>query len=188
MEPTNKNPCGDYLSDRDYLLHMIPHHQVAIDISLKLQKKSKTPWMQSLLRELVWVQGREIAIMKDFLSLPDSVSNDMEKMNKVYVKTLAEFTEGTEDPNAECLPEFFDPELHNHHMEHMELSDKMYIDHMIPHHQVAIDMSKRLLMHTNNAFMIGFAYRIIRSQQKEIFMMNNMLKSNTFNWNSNILA
>ena len=26
------DPCKDYLSDKDYLIHMIPHHQVAIDM------------------------------------------------------------------------------------------------------------------------------------------------------------
>ena len=40
-KPTNPNPCDQYLSDKDYLLHMIPHHQVAVDISLEMQQKSK---------------------------------------------------------------------------------------------------------------------------------------------------
>ena len=31
--PTNSNPCDSYLSNKDYLLHMIPHHQVALDMS-----------------------------------------------------------------------------------------------------------------------------------------------------------
>ena len=30
---TNSNPCTDKLTDIEYLEHMIPHHQVAIDIS-----------------------------------------------------------------------------------------------------------------------------------------------------------
>ena len=40
----------------------------------------------------------------------------------------------------------------------MELNDKMYIMHMIPHHQVAVDMSKVLLKNTSNDFMIYLAY------------------------------
>ena len=40
---TNKiNPCTDYLSDKEFLEHMIPHHQVAIDMSLLLQPNSKS--------------------------------------------------------------------------------------------------------------------------------------------------
>ena len=36
------NICRGYLTDKEYLEHMIPHHQVAIDISILLQKKQKT--------------------------------------------------------------------------------------------------------------------------------------------------
>ena len=40
-KPFKLNPCDEYLSDRDYLLHMITHHQVAIDVSIEMQQKSK---------------------------------------------------------------------------------------------------------------------------------------------------
>ena len=63
-KPYNSNPCDEYLSDKDYLLHMIPHHQVAIDISLEMQKKSKTPVMQEILRKLIWTQNREIMMRR----------------------------------------------------------------------------------------------------------------------------
>ena len=53
----------------------------------------------------------------------------------------------------------------------------MYIQHMIPHHQVAIDMSKRILETTNNNFIIDLAYKIIYSQQLEIFKLSELLKS-----------
>ena len=32
--------------------------------------------------------------------------------------------------------------IHSKHMEHMEITDKSYLDHMIPHHQVAVDIAK----------------------------------------------
>ena len=35
------NVCVGDLSDHEYLKHMIPHHQVAVDISKMLQKKNK---------------------------------------------------------------------------------------------------------------------------------------------------
>ena len=47
---TKSNVCRGYLSDIDYLSHMIPHHQVAIDISVKLQQITKSPVMQEILR------------------------------------------------------------------------------------------------------------------------------------------
>ena len=41
MNLNNHNICRGYLSDSDYIKHMIPHHQVAIDMSILLQKKQK---------------------------------------------------------------------------------------------------------------------------------------------------
>ena len=40
---TKSNICRGYLTDKEYLEHMIPHHQVALDISILLQKKNKRP-------------------------------------------------------------------------------------------------------------------------------------------------
>ena len=89
--------------------------------------------------------------------------------------------------NTYCDPHFFNPEAHMKHMEHMKLTDKMYIKHMIPHHQVAIDMSKVLLKNTNNDFMIYLAYRIIHSQQAEIILLNDLLNKNMFRYKSNLI-
>ena len=58
------------------------------------------------------------------------------------------------------------------HKQHFEdsckskLTDREYLEHMIPHHQVAIDMSKILLENTKSDIMIWLAYRIIKDQQK----------------------
>ena len=79
-----------------------------------------------------------------------------------------------------CDPHFFDPEAHMKHMKHMKLDEKIYIKHMIPHHQVAVDMSKKLLKNTKNDFMIYLAYRIIRSQQAEITLLDNLLNKENY--------
>ena len=48
---------------------------------------------------------------------------------------------------------------------------------MIPHHQVAIDMCKILLKHTKSDFLISLAYRMIRAQEAEIILLNDLLQS-----------
>jgi uncharacterized protein (DUF305 family) len=71
---------------------------------------------------------------------------------------------------------------HNKNLHNM--TDDMYIQHMIPHHQVAVDMSKKILQKTNNDFIMDLAYKIIRNQQLEITNLyylskaKNMFKSN----------
>ena len=68
-----------------------------------------------------------------------------------------------------------------------KLTDIEYLEHMIPHHQVAVDMSKKLLKNTKNDFMIYLAYRIIRSQESEIIMLNDLLKKGNVKYESDII-
>tara|TARA_B110000483_G_scaffold121362_1_gene146491 strand:+ start:131 stop:709 length:579 start_codon:yes stop_codon:yes gene_type:complete len=173
-----KNICNGNLTDKEYLEHMIPHHQVAVDISIMLQKKSKSVKMQDILRKLIWIQNYEITMMKDMLNtLPDNISADIN--NTTYIKTVSDFIEPNKLglTNTYCDPHFFDPEKHMKHMKHMKLDDIVYIEHMIPHHQVAVDMSKMLIKNTKSDIMLFLAYRIIKSQQDEIIMLNDYLKS-----------
>ena len=85
-----KNICQDNLTDVEYLKHMIPHHQVAVDISLMLQKITKSVKMQEILRKLVWVQNYEITLMKDLLNnLPDNITSSIN--NNIYMQNESDF-------------------------------------------------------------------------------------------------
>lgn len=187
----NRDICRGYLSDKEYLEHMIPHHQVAIDISIELQKKTTNPKMQNVLRQLIWVQNYEIHLMKYMLNkLPKyTVSTNEKPINTNYIITVADLTK----PNkigltkTYCDPHFFDVNKHKEHLKHFELNDESYIKHMIPHHQVAVDMSKVLLKNSQNNFMIYLANRIINSQQEEIVLLNNMLNNKNFVFQSNLI-
>jgi len=186
-----KNICQDNLTDIEYLKHMIPHHQVAVDISLMLQKITKSVKMQEILRKLVWVQNYEITLMKDLLNnLPDNITSSIN--NNIYMQNESDFikpnTLGL--TNTYCDPNFFDPKNHMKHLMHMKLNDIMYIEHMIPHHQVAVDMSKILIKNTSNDIMLYLAYRIIQSQQEEIVLLSdflNSLKNNNYDYKSELL-
>ena len=186
-----KNICQDNLTDVEYLKHMIPHHQVAVDISLMLQKITKSVKMQEILRKLVWVQNYEITLMKDLLNnLPDNITSSIN--NNIYMQNESDFikpnTLGL--TNTYCDPNFFDPKNHMKHLMHMKLNDIMYIEHMIPHHQVAVDMSKILIKNTSNDIMLYLAYRIIQSQQEEIVLLSdflNSLKNNNYDYKSELL-
>ena len=186
-----KNICRGYLTDKEYLEHMKPHHQVAVDISILLQKKTKNPEMQEILRKVIWVQNYEIQLMRDMVrGLPENDMSTSEiDMVRNYTITIGDLTK----PNkvgltkTYCDPHFFDPKKHMEHMKHMKLDDKMYIKHMIPHHQVAVDMSKVLLKNTKNDFMIYLANRIIRSQNAEIILLNDMLSKKRYSHQSKLI-
>ena len=66
-ESFEEEPCRTDLTDIQYLEHMIPHHQVAVDVSIDMLKVSKSPIIQEILRKLIWTQNREIVIMKNIL-------------------------------------------------------------------------------------------------------------------------
>jgi len=188
---TNKkpNPCTDFLSDTEFLEHMIPHHQVAVDMSLLLQPISKSPIMQDIFRKIIWQQNYEIEVMKEMIGkLPSSISKG--KLQKNYTKTKLSyyFPLKTKAKNGKCDPLFFKPNDHAKHMEHMKQSDKSYLQHMIPHHQVAIDMCNRLLKHTKNDFLRALCYDIIREQEFEILKMNELLDNyEVWQYNSNLI-
>ena len=186
------NPCTDKLSDLEYLEHMIPHHQVAIDMSYLLINSGRlmNPVIATLCRNIIFTQGYEVwemnILKKRFLNSTSSedkpavdVYNDTTKLD-LFNPILSKSKDGS------CNPLFFKPDEHMEHMEHMEINEHNYLEHMIPHHQVAVDMSKRLLLHTNNTYMMEFCRKLIINQQGEIYQMNNLLK-NKFNYISPLL-
>jgi hypothetical protein len=151
---------------------MIPHHQIAIDISVRHIKNTKNVIIMKVLRELIWTQKYEIAMMNQELNhRTENVSEIISNQQHIYSSIYPNVVGLT---NTYCDPGFFSSNKHNNHM---IITDKQYIKHMIPHHQVAIDMCKVLLKHTKSDFLIYLAYRMIRGQESEIILLNDLLKS-----------
>jgi len=184
------DPCTDHLTNLDYLRHMIPHHQVAIDMSTMLEPKTDDPVMLHLCRDIKRKQAYEIWEMHLFLkNISDtlfksgySIKEDRDTKLDIYYPALSVAENGV------CDPAFFNPDDHSKHMETMKLTEESYLRHMIPHHQVAIDMSKRLLMHTNHSYLMDFCRKLIIDQQGEIFYMNNLLHKNNYTYDSELLS
>ena len=186
---TTSNPCTDVLTDIEYLEHMIPHHQVAIDMNNSLIPSTKNPIMLHLCRDITRKQSYEIwemTMMKKKIS--DTIFSNSETWIFDQKPTKLEIYEPimSKSKEGDCNPLFFKPDDHSKHMESMEVNDRSYLEHMIPHHQVAIDMSKRLLLHTNHSYLLDFCKKLIIDQQGEIYYMNNLL-NNTYNYESELL-
>ena len=183
------NVCNKNLTEKEFLIHMIEHHKVAVYMSEQHINHTNNPIILNMLRNIIRIQNFEINMMKDALinynkNLNfDEMSKNNVIMNKFYYKTHGDYAK----PNVLnisdtfCDPSFFNITKHLHKM-----NDENYIKHMIPHHQVAVDMSKKILKSTNDDFIIYLSYRIIRSQQLEIYQLNNILNSKYLH-NSNIL-
>ena len=172
-------PCRVFLSDNDFLKHMITHHQIAIDISIDHIKNTKNDIIMKVLRELIWTQKYEIVMMME--EITNKTQNVSEiTSNQAFIPTISSsiYPNVVGLTNAYCDPGFFSSNMHKHHnSNNMIKTDKQYIDHMIPHHQVAVDMCKILLKHTKSDFLIYLSYRMIREQESEIILLNDILKS-----------
>lgn len=172
------NICNDALPEELYIQHMIKHHDVAVHMSVIQTHNTKNPYLHDILRNLIRLQNYEINLMKDNIKInnEDEMSDNDKKMSHYYTFTQGDFSKPNEPHISKtfCDPGFFNVS-HQNKMQHM--TDADYIRHMIPHHQVAIDMSKKILQQTNNDFIIYLAYRIIRNQQLEIVNLHNLLQS-----------
>ena len=185
-----RDPCTDLLTDKEYLEHMIPHHQVAIDMSKELMKITTNPLMQHLCRKIIRLQSYEIWEMTMAKRNTFESPNDPMISDNSLVPTILDTYESQNSVSkkGQCTSLFFHPKKHMKHMEHSNITDEVYLRHMIPHHQVAVDMSKRLLLHTKNPYLIEFCKMLIIEQQGEILYMNQLLdKSKNFVIHSNLL-
>jgi uncharacterized protein (DUF305 family) len=172
----NTNPCTDFLSNKDYLEHMIPHHQVAIDMCNLMKPISKSKTIHYIYKIIIFNQKIEIFLMKNAIKGIPSLSNEFDTLYRDSTfKTSLSSDKKSIPKDYYCDPLFFKPNDHSAHMNHMNHTDKSFLNHMIPHHQVAIVMSERLLKHTNNTHMIRICYEIITSQRAEILKMNQLL-------------
>ena len=195
------NPCTDVLTDIEYLEHMIPHHQVAIDMSHQLLATRVTsPTILHLCRNIIRKQQYEIWEMTGMKRrLPSTVFRPPVRARAQALGdrsragcgesgsvTLTYSLPCPTRVTGACDPLFFDPDAHHKHMQHASLTVEKFLDHMIPHHQVAVNMSRRLLLHTNNSYLMDFCRRLIVDQQYEIRMMRDLLQ-NTATFASSLL-
>lgn len=196
------NPCKKYVSDLEFLKHMIPHHQVAIDMSKKVLKYTTDPNIIYLARNIIFKQSDEILFMENVLlsKIPNLASNDKSKFIEIPNQFTVYYPKESRADNFDCGIHHFDPNMihdqhnkhnnhdHNNHNNHNNhnghnnhnidiLTDKKYLEHMIPHHDVAIDMAERIIKYSKKPIMVEFAYEIIKNQRHEIWLMKNYLQN-----------
>lgn len=61
----------------------------------------------------------------------------------------------------------------------MKMTDVEYAKKMIPHHQMAVDMSKQLLAAAPRPKIKAFAEQVIATQTKEIAWLKDWLSQNS---------
>lgn len=170
----------DIQTEKEFFINMMAHHQAAIDICKDYLKKTTDPNMSYICERIIWQQGYEIFMMKNTMSLLD-IKYDPIKGYKFYFKTVFQFYEpDVDNPNVteDNIPKF----------KSGILTDEQFMEHMIVHHQVGVNMCNSILKHTASPYVISFAFDIIKEQTKEISAMQHTLKSKTvFKYDSKLL-
>lgn len=140
--------------DQHFIVQMIPHHEGAIDMAQIALERSKRPEIISLANGIIEAQTREIEDMTGwyedwFGSTPPSGG-----MGGMHMDGMSG---DLQDLQAVSDAEF----------------DRMFINQMIPHHEMAIMMASMLAATTERNEMKQLADNITTSQAHEIDMMRS---------------
>ncbi len=135
-----------HYSDRAFLSGMIAHHEGAVDMAklfLATPQKDQDPKVKAWADEVIKVQNEEIAEMRNLL------------------KPLGGIEESAYAPMKKAM----------HHMleEGKNLGANMrFVELMLPHHAMALEMSVPALLGSNNPQVLNLAENIIINQAKEM--------------------
>ncbi len=136
------------VSEEQFLLEMIPHHQEAVDTSTLIRAQTKNEELKELTQNIINAQTSEIEMMNDWI--------DNWYPNSTYTATY-----------TPMMPPLKDVRIAK--------ADKAFLQGMIMHHEMAVMMAQHLLaVQARNETRV-FAQTIIQVQTDEIAQMRQML-------------
>jgi len=137
-------------SEYEFLVHMIPHHQEAIDNAEILKENTEREEMRNFAEEIIRTQSEEVELMEGFLS---------------------------EWYPAEDHEVGYEPMMGDYENLTGDRLDTAFLEDMIPHHMEAVMMSQQLLMRrlAEHEEVADLARDIRNNQRDEIFQMEEWL-------------
>lgn len=165
---TNENPMQDaYSLGTHFIEQMIPHHEDAITMAKLAIKNATHPEIKQLAQNIIDSQEKEINLMKNWYK---------EWYDKEVPKNEQTIDEhGMEIANKMHMGMMGD-ERDIERLETADNFDKVFIEEMIPHHQMAVMMATMLKNGTSRPEMEKLADDIIAAQTKEINQMRKWYK------------
>ena len=180
------------LNDNIYLELVILYYQISIILMINIQNKSKWDQLHSLSQRSLAENKHDLVILKQiFENLPEiKQSLQHTPSSGDYINTIMDKVKPNK-LNCECkgLKVGINP---NKKLEDLpntiaKLDDNSYIDYMINHNQELINLSKNILKLTNNDYIINYAYKVIRTHQRDSLALNNLKNSSNFKFISDLL-
>ena len=154
--------------DIDFLANMIPHHKGAILSSQKLLETTSNQTLINLANNIITSQEAEVAEFTDLIKELEAKNTSYEDIDTVSIGNDMENIMNKMMADMSSIEAAAD-------------NDIDFLKGMIPHHQGAVDVSKKILEYTKDEKIKEIANRIISAQEKEISDMNNLLSTLTNN-------
>ena len=148
-------------SDVAFLDQMTMHHRMAVEMAQDAVTKASSPEVRRMAQTMVADQEREIAQMQAWRqqwfpdeAAPDTTmsADDMAAMGMGMDMTMLDRATGA-------------------------AYDRMFLQHMIPHHAGAVTMAAEAQMHSERTEIRDLAETIIAAQAKEIGDMQEMIEA-----------
>ena len=131
--------------DRAFLSMMVPHHQMAVDMSKAVLPRSKDVTVKTWANAVIKDQNREINQMNTLLKSYGGSNAAMANMMKSSMSGMAEMVTKAKNP------------------------DVAYVQGMLPHHASAIEMANMALEKTSDPRVLKLARDIVRAQAQEMY-------------------
>ncbi len=146
---------GDHVaminSERDFLEHMIPHHEEAVETSKVVKEKGGT--------------------LRPIRELVDSIESDQTKEIEQMKAWYLDWYGTPYEDKGMYVPMMRDLSIYSG----TEL-DRVFLEDMIAHHEMAVVTAKRVLEIQTSREVSELATRIINAQEREIVLMKDILK------------
>ena len=139
---------GNVISEEEFIVGMIPHHQEAVDTSMIIIAKSENQKLKAIAQGIIVAQKKEIIQLTGWLQSWYSNST-IKGEHSAMMRDLTK--------------------LSGHEL------DDAYMEDMIKHHEGAIDMAQDILEVSQKPEIVELAQNIIASQTAEIETFKKML-------------
>lgn len=147
----------------DFLYGMIPHHESAIAMSKSYLKYSgNSVELKQIAEDIIKIQGTEIEQMQ---SMIQKLEADMQNDETKEMEYFNAYNKILEEHQA------------SHNMSTPNSIDQAFVEGMIMHHEMAIQMAESVLNYTKNKEILNMAQNIIDMQNKEIAQMTEIMNS-----------